>query len=199
MSRNTRCPTIGYVRSAKYQISLHIRAFWSEPLLFLEYSLIVKLLTERNLEFLSLKGGWKGSYESTVVKSHIVGNHMSRLKWFDEPMPLIWAVCLMVLEIVFEFMMLRAWQIWTPKGMVSRVNLSTVKPALSGHPKRSPKIGFQYQLSLNAGQKYCRMLQETYIKLPFVFKTFVMSIFEWSLKADFTVFKSFNINRLLTY
>ena len=86
----------------------------------------------------------------------------------------------MVLEIVFEFMMLRAWQIWTPKGMVSRVNLSTVKPALSGHPKRSPKIGFQYQLSLNAGQKYCRMLQETFIKLPIVFKTFVLSIFDWS-------------------
>ena len=34
----------------------------------------------------------------------------------------------------------------------------TVKPVLSGHLKRRPKIGFQDRLSLNAGQKYCRML-----------------------------------------
>ena len=43
---------------------------------------------------------------------------------------------------------------------------------------KRPKIGFQDQLSLNAGQKYCRMLQEehsaiisTFIKLPFVTKS----------------------------
>ena len=49
--------------------------------------------------------------------------------------------------------------------------------------KRS-KIGFKDQLSLNAGQKYCRMLQRehsaiplTFIKLPFVIKIFVLSIF----------------------
>ena len=48
--------------------------------------------------------------------------------------------------------------------------------------KRS-KIGFQVQLSLNAGQKYCRMLQGehseillTFIKLPFVIKIFVLSV-----------------------
>ena len=35
---------------------------------------------------------------------------------------------------------------------------STVKPVLSGHSKRTPKIGFRYRLSLNASQKYCRML-----------------------------------------
>ena len=34
----------------------------------------VKLLTEHHLEFLYLKA------ESTLVKCHIVGNHMSRLK-----------------------------------------------------------------------------------------------------------------------
>ena len=46
------------------------------------------------------------------------------------------------------------------------------------------KIGFQDQLALNAGQKYCRMLQRehsaillTFIKLPFVIKIFVLSIF----------------------
>ena len=36
---------------------------------------------------------------------------------------------------------------------------NTVKPVLGGHSKRRPKIGFQDQLSRNAGQKYCRMLQ----------------------------------------
>ena len=36
--------------------------------LSLEYSIIVKLLTELHLEFLSLKGGCRGSSESTHVK-----------------------------------------------------------------------------------------------------------------------------------
>ena len=47
------------------------------------------------------------------------------------------------------------------------------------------KICFQNQLSLNAGQKYYRMLQGehsaillTFIKLPFVIKIFVLSFFE---------------------
>ena len=60
--------------------------------------------------------------------------------------------------------------------------------------KKKTSIGFQY-LSLNAGQKYCRMLQGehsaillTFIKLPFVIKVFVLSIFEWPLKTGFTVF-----------
>ena len=56
------------------------------------------------------------------------------------------------------------------------------------------KMGFQDQLLLNAGQKYCRMLQgehsailSTCIELPHGFKTFVLSIFEWPLKTGFTV------------
>ena len=36
----------------------------------------VKLLTEHHLELQSLKGGCKGSSESTLVKCHIVGNHI---------------------------------------------------------------------------------------------------------------------------
>ena len=73
----------------------------------------------------------------------------------------------------------------------------TVKPVLSRHSKRSPKIRFQDRLSHNAGQKYCRMLQGehsamllTFIKLPFVIKIFVLSIFEWPLKTGFTVLSS---------
>ena len=52
--------------------------------------------------------------------------------------------------------------------------------------KKKSQIGFQYQLSLNAGQKYCRMLPlehsvvlSTFIKLSFVIKILVLSIFEW--------------------
>ena len=72
-------------------------------------------------------------------------------------------------------------------------NKFTVKPVLSGHSKRRPKIGFQDRLLLNAGQKYGRMLQEhsailsTFIKLPFVFKTLILAIFQWLLKTGFTV------------
>ena len=57
------------------------------------------------------------------------------------------------------------------------------------------KIGFQDQLSPNAGQKYCRMLQgghsailSNFIKLPFIIKIFVLSIFEWLFNTGFTVF-----------
>ena len=59
---------------------------------------------------------------------------------------------------------------------------------------KKTKIGFQDQLSLNAGQKFCRMLQgehsaifSTFIKLPFVLKIFVLTIFEWPHKTGFTV------------
>ena len=38
--------------------------------------MIVKLQTEHHLEVLSLKGGSRGSSESTLVKCQIVGNHM---------------------------------------------------------------------------------------------------------------------------
>ena len=59
--------------------------------------------------------------------------------------------------------------------------------------KKKTEICFHNGLFPNAGQKYCRMLLEhsaillTFIKLPFVLKTFVLSIFEWPLKTGFTV------------
>ena len=40
----------------------------------------------------------------------------------------------------------------------------TVKHVLRGHSKRRPKIGFKDPLLLNAGQKYCRMLQESILQ-----------------------------------
>ena len=71
---------------------------------------------------------------------------------------------------------------------------ATSKTCLKLPLSKRPKIGFQDQLLLNAGQKYCRMLQgehsailPTFIKLPFVIKIFVLSIFEWPLLTGFTV------------
>ena len=68
------------------------------------------------------------------------------------------------------------------------------KTCLKRPLKKKTKIGFQDRLSLNAGQKHCRMLQGehsatllTFIKLPFVMKVFVLSILEWPLKTGFNV------------
>ena len=60
---------------------------------------------------------------------------------------------------------------------------------------RRSKTGFQDQLKLNAGQKYWEhsAILLTFIKLPFVIKTFVLSIFEWPFYTGFTVAQiSFN-------
>ena len=54
------------------------------------------------------------------------------------------------------------------------------KTCLNRPLKKKTRIGFQDQLSLNAGQKYCRKhsaILSTFIKLPFVIKIFVLSIF----------------------
>ena len=55
-------------------------------------------------------------------------------------------------------------------------------------------MGFQDQLSLNVGQKYCRMLQgehsallSTCSELAHGFKTFILSTLELPLKTGFTV------------
>ena len=62
------------------------------------------------------------------------------------------------------------------------------------------------QLSLNAGQKYCRMHQgehaailSSFIKLPFVIKIFVLSIFEWPFHTGFTVLRLSNFEALNIY
>ena len=84
---------------------------------------------------------------------------------------------------------------------ITHVPTDTVKPVLSGHSKRRPKIGFQDRLSLNACQKYCRMLQESILQYfrpslsyHLSVKIFVLSIFEWALKTGFTVDKKNNHN-----
>ena len=50
--------------------------------LSIEYSVIVKLLTEHHLEFLSLKGGCRCSSESTIVKmSNCWKSHVTAHYW----------------------------------------------------------------------------------------------------------------------
>ena len=68
------------------------------------------------------------------------------------------------------------------------------KTCLKRPLSKRPKVCFQDKLSLNAGQKYCRMLQgehsailPTFIKLPFIIQIFVLSILEWPLKTGFSV------------
>ena len=70
--------------------------------------------------------------------------------------------------------------------------LSTVKPVLSGHSKK--KIGFQYQLLLNAGQKYCRMLQES------ILQYFCPSLsYRLSLRPLFCLFLSGCLRQVVLY
>ena len=75
----------------------------------------------------------------------------------------------------------------TIQSQTHQADMSTVKPVLSGHSKR-PKNYFLDRFLLNAGQKYCRMLQgehsaipSTFIKLPFV-KTFVLTFMSGRLR-----------------
>ena len=74
------------------------------------------------------------------------------------------------------------------------LNLSYSKTCVKQPLSKRQKNVFQDQLSLNASQKYCRMLRgehsaklATFIKLPFVIKIFVLSIFEWQFYTGFTV------------
>ena len=69
-----------------------------------------------------------------------------------------------------------------------------IKTCVKRPLSKRQKIGFQDQLSLNAGQKYCGTLQRehsailsTFMKLPVVIKTFIFSIFEWPFYTYFTV------------
>ena len=72
-------------------------------------------------------------------------------------------------------------------ALCNEYSKTCVKQSLS----KRPKIGFQDQVSLNAGQKYCRMLHSAIlsalIKLPFFNKVFILSIFEWPFYTGFTV------------
>ena len=71
----------------------------------------------------------------------------------------------------------------------------TVKPVLSGHSKRRPKLIFKtdYRLMQVKSIAECSKgehsaILSTFINLPFVIKISVLSIFEWPLTTGFTIF-----------
>ena len=66
--------------------------------------------------------------------------------------------------------------------------------SLSGHSKRTPKYGFQYQLSLNAGRKHCRMLQGEHSA---ILSTFISLHFP--LRPLFCLFLSGQLRQVLLY
>ena len=63
-----RFPTMWYVRPQKLRPACTYAQSHQSLCLSVEYCMIVKLLTERLFDFLSLKGGCIGSFESTHVK-----------------------------------------------------------------------------------------------------------------------------------
>ena len=79
------------------------------------------------------------------------------------------------------------------------------KTCLKRPLSKRPKIAFQDKLLLNACQKYCKMLQGehsaillTFIKLPFVFKTFVLSILSGRLRQVFLIIRSQSLQEMYT-
>ena len=83
---------------------------------------------------------------------------------------------------------LRYWCKWKLKTKY------TVKPVLSGHPKRTPKLDFNsdYRLMQVKSIAECSkgsILQYFWpsLELPFVITICVLYIFEWPLKTGFTV------------
>ena len=92
----------------------------------------------------------------------------------------------------------KRWPLARKKSIVTfHIKMITYNKTCEKQPlSKRPKIGFENQLSLNAGQKYCRMLQgehsailSIFIKLPFVIKIFVLSIFEWPFSTGYTYFR----------
>ena len=62
---------------------------------------------------------------------------------------------------------------------------STVKPVLSSLSKKDKTLVFKTYYHLMQVKSIA--ILSTFIKLPFVFKTFTLSIFEWPLKTGFIV------------
>ena len=87
------------------------------------------------------------------------------------------------------------------RALRSRVKHSTTEPLrfLKRPLKKKTKNGFQDRLSLNAGQKYCRMLPlehsailSTLIKIPFVVKIFVLSKIPFVINPFTAVYNAHN-------
>ena len=74
--------------------------------------------------------------------------------------------------------------VYFKESEVAILNYDVQKSVLCGHSKRTPKLVFKTDYRL----MQVKSILSTFIKLPFVIKICVLSIFEWPLKAGFTVF-----------
>ena len=76
----------------------------------------------------------------------------------------------------------------------SNILSNTVKPVYHGHTQNDRKLFFNtnYRLMLVKSIAKCQREHSaillTFIKLPVVIKTFVLSIFEWPFYTGFTIF-----------
>ena len=139
----------------------------------------VKLLTEHHLRFLSLKGGCTDSSESTLVKvphcwkSHVTAQMLSGLTCW----------CTLITYIPKSMGKTRN------KDSVSFLSVYSKTCLKQSLKKRTQNIGDQYRLSLNAGQKYCRMLQ--YFRPPLSY--------HFPLRPWFSLFLSGRLRQVLLY
>ena len=108
-------------------------------------------------------------------------------QYFQEWANMIWNVYHSSILLLQPQEMYKIWNL-------CKIVTDTLKPILSGHPKRRPKIGFQDQLSLTAGQKYCRMLQAS------ILQYFWPSLsYHLSLRPLFCLFLSGCLKQVLLY
>ena len=66
-------------------------------------------------------------------------------------------------------------------------SLHTVKPALNGHSQKDQKLVFKTNYCLMQVKSIAECSFDL-LKLPFVIKIFVLSIFEWPFYTGFTVY-----------
>ena len=79
---------------------------------------------------------------------------------------------------LIETVLLRTNNVFLLKIRKNDLIYNTVKPVLSGQPKRTPKLAFKTDYRLMQIKKHSAILS-TFINLPFVIKICVLSIFEW--------------------
>ena len=123
-----------------------------------EYSMSVKLLTERHLEVLNLKGGCTGSSEPALVKmpqcwkshvaAHLVIISSRRVKHTDQTAP---AICCGFYTLLVEV---------SCEGLsVQIVEAITYSKTRRKRPlKNRQKKGLNDKWLINEDRKYCRML-----------------------------------------
>ena len=146
------------------------------------------LLLPQTVSFLVLQSSWRGRV-SWLLCFNCLPDVLWLLVFCDSSSQWCRLVCSVWL---WYFLMIFACFLLFTFYKVQPDTHNALKPVLSRHSKRRPKIGFQNRLSLNAGHKYCRMLSWSILQyfwaslnyhLPF--KTFILSIFEWPLKTGY--------------